>query len=82
MESDEVRKLPIYGLGVFARIAAVEGDIETPGNEGPIVDREPPLQPEDDEKTYYCDYSEDGKVVLMQFPERHAYLCWVPNVSV
>ena len=65
----DVRPSPIEGLGVFATVdLAADGHVLAI-DDSRVVDDAHPLRADEDER--HCDYLADGRVVLMQVPERH-----------
>lgn len=69
----------IHGFGVFANRDFAENDVILSIDDSRIVDDVNPLRPEFDEHDYHCDYLANGKVVLMQSPERHINSSCAPN---
>jgi hypothetical protein len=69
MTQPTVRSSSIHGNGVFARRDYAADDIVLWIDDSRVVDAEHPLLP--GEAPHHCDYLENGKVVLMQEPERH-----------
>lgn len=76
----EVRPSPIEGFGVFAVRAFSAGDVLLEIDDSRVVDAAHPLAAGDDPR--HCDYLARGRVVLMQYPERHINHCCDPNVYV
>jgi len=72
----------IHGLGVFAARNFKEGETVLTIDDSRAVDDEHPLHPEWGEYDYHCDYLAGGKIVLMQFPERHINSSCDPNTYV
>jgi hypothetical protein len=77
-----VAESKIHGLGVFASRAFNEGEIVLILDDSRTVDDEHPLRPELGEYPHHCDYLGAGKVVLMQWPERHINSSCDPNTFV
>jgi len=77
-----VAESKIHGLGVFATRDFAEGEIVLPLDDSRVVDDDHPLRIDLGEQSYHCDYLADGKVVLMQSPERHINSCCDPNTYV
>ena len=82
MENVIVRESSIHGLGVFAARDFRPGERILIGNESRMVTRDSPLDPENGEYDYHCDYLSGGKVVLLGCPERHVNHCCDPNAYV
>ena len=74
-----VAESKIHGLGVFASRAFNEGEIVLILDDSRTVDDEHPLRAELGEYPHHCDYLASGKVVLMQWPERHINSSCDPN---
>ncbi len=72
----------IHGLGVFAARNFEKGETVLLIDDSCVVDREHPLRLELGEYEYHCDYLSGGKVVLMQWPERHINASCDPNTYV
>lgn len=72
----------VHGLGVFATRDFAKDEIILEIDDTRIVDAEHPLQAELGEFDYHCDYLAGGKVVLMQFPERHINSSCDPSAFV
>lgn len=72
----------IHGLGVFAARDFDAGETILAIDDSRLVDAEHPLRPEVGERDYHCDYLAGGKVVHMQWPERHINSCCDPNTFV
>ncbi|MFX0203481.1 MAG: SET domain-containing protein [Candidatus Hodarchaeota archaeon] len=72
----------IHGKGVFAAVDIKKGERILEIDDSCVVTKDNPLQPEKGEYEYHCDYLENGKVVLMQEPERYINHCCDPNVYV
>ena len=62
----------------IARFSA--GEVVLAIDDSHVVDEMNPLGPGD--KAHHCDYLAAGKVVLMQYPERHINHSCAPNVYV
>ena len=78
--SVEVRPSAIQGLGVFATLDLLAGDLVLEIDDSRVVDDARPLL--DGEEPRHCDYLADGRVVLMQVPERHINHSCDPNSYV
>ena len=76
----EVRESAINGLGVFAVTPFSGGQAVLTIDDSRVVDEAHPLRPGDDAR--HCDYLAAGKVVLMQYPERHINHSCDPNTYV
>ncbi|MFX0114821.1 MAG: SET domain-containing protein [Candidatus Hodarchaeota archaeon] len=74
-----VRMSSIHGKGVFANHKIRKGERILEIDDSRVVDDENPLNPnyKDD---HHCDYLANGKVVLMQPPERYINHSCNPNV--
>ena len=72
----------IHGKGVFAAVNVEEGERILEIDDSRLVTDDNPLRPEKGEYEHHCDYLENGKVVLMQEPERYINHCCDPNVYV
>jgi hypothetical protein len=72
-----IRRSPIDGLGVFAEQAFASGQAILKIDDSRIVNAAHPLQLGEDAR--HCDYLAEGKVVLMQSPERHINHSCDPN---
>lgn len=79
-ESVTVRPSALEGLGVFAERPFAAGETILAINDSRVVDHAHPLAPHEDPR--HCDYLADGKVVLMQAPERHINHSCDPNTYV
>jgi len=79
MESVIVQPSQIHGQGVFAVRDFRQGDLIIIGNESRVITPDNPLRKDEDEYEYHCDYLADGKIVLLQWPERHINHCCDPN---
>lgn len=77
-----VKKSPIHGMGVFAVFPIEAGEIIMPIDDDRVVTDDNPVNHEDGEMEYHCDYLRDGLVVLMQEPERHINHSCMPNSYV
>jgi SET domain-containing protein len=77
-----VAQSKIHGMGVFAARPFAEGETILAIDDSRVVDQEHPLRPESGEYDYHCDYLADGKVVHMQFPERHINSSCDPSAFV
>ncbi len=72
----------IHGKGVFAAVDIKEGEQILKLDDSRVVTNDNPLRPEKGEYQHHCDYVENGKVILMQEPERYINHCCEPNVYV
>jgi hypothetical protein len=72
----------IHGLGVFAACDFRAGETILTLDDSRLVDDEHPLRPEAGELEVHCDYLAGGRVVLMQFPERHINSACDPNAFI
>jgi hypothetical protein len=72
----------VQGTGAFATIAFETGAHILTIDDSRIVDDAHPLRPELDENEWHCDYLADGRVVLMQPPERYINHSCDPNTYV
>lgn len=77
-----VKESSIHGLGVFASEGIAKGEWILAIDDSRIVTPEFPLDQSKGELEYHCDYLADGKVVHMQFPERHINHSCDPNTFV
>ena len=68
------------GLGLFATRNYAAGDMLLALDDSRAVDEAHPLTASDDSR--HCDYLANGRVVLMQYPERHINHSCDPNVYV
>jgi hypothetical protein len=75
-----VRHSSIDGLGAFAGQSFASGQAILKIDDSRIVDDAHPLSPGEDSR--HCDYLAEGKVVLMQPPERHINHSCDPNSYV
>jgi uncharacterized protein len=73
------RESRIAGLGVFAERPFAAGDVVLVIDTSRVVDDERPLRPEAGEHEEHCTYLRDGRVVLLQAPERHLNHSCDPN---
>jgi hypothetical protein len=73
---------PIHGLGVFATSSYRSGEIILAIDDSRLVSADNPLRTEEGEMDYHCDYLKEGRVILMQYPERHINHCCMPNAFV
>lgn len=71
-----------HGLGVFAVRDFEEHETVLIIDDTRVVNEKNPLRTELGEYDYHCDYLADGKVVLMQSPERHINSSCDPNTYV
>jgi hypothetical protein len=62
---------PINGSGVFALGSISKGEMIVAIDDSRVVTPEFPLDASKGELEYHCDYLAGGRVVHMQFPERH-----------
>ena len=76
-----VQHSAIHGIGIFAGVGIKKGDAFLPIDDSRLVTRDNPLREDLGECEYHCDYfiNDDGKVVLMKFPERHVNHCCSPT---
>ena len=72
----------VHGLGVFVMRDFEKDEIILEINDTRVVDVENPLSAELGEFDYHCDYLAGGKIVLMQFPERHINSSCDPSAFV
>lgn len=72
----------IHGTGVFALREFHSGETVLIIDDSRVVDDAHPLRPEAGEFSWHQDYLADGKIVLMQSPERHINSCCDPNTYV
>ena len=77
-----VQESSINGMGVFALENIAKGEIILAIDDSRVLTPELPLDESKGEFEYHCDYLADGKVVLMQFPERHINHSCDPNTFV
>ena len=77
-----VNESVISGLGMFSLESIPSGKMILAIDDSRIVTPEFPLVEGQGEREYHCDYLADGKVVLMQFPERHINHSCDPNTFV
>jgi SET domain-containing protein len=77
-----VKESPINRLGVFALENISKGEMILAIDDSRIVTPKLPLIESKGELEYHCDYLADGKVVLMQLPERHINHSCDPNTFV
>jgi hypothetical protein len=77
-----VRASPIHGLGVFSLKSISRGEVILAIDDSRVVMPDFPLNTTKGEFEYHCDYLAGGKVVLMQFPERHINHSCDPNTFV
>ncbi len=75
-------KSEIHGTGARATRGFAAGETVLVINDSRVVDEVHPLDPEQGEFDYHCDYLADGLVVLMQSPERHINHSCDPNTYV
>jgi hypothetical protein len=80
LKNVEVRASPTDGLGVFALRSHRAGELVLSIDDSCVVDHTHPLTALDNPR--HCDYLAGGKVVLMQYPERHINHSCDPNVYV
>jgi hypothetical protein len=76
------KESPINGIGVFALIDFPKGYPILKIDDSREVTEENPLQESEGEYEWHCDYLANGKVVLMQSPERHINHSCDPNTFV
>jgi SET domain-containing protein len=72
----------IQGKGVFAARDYQAGEVMLLIDDTRVVDAEHPLRPDCEEFEYHCDYLAEGKIVLMQSPERYINSSCDPNTYV
>ncbi len=77
-----VKESSINGMGVFASKNIAKGELVLAIDDSRVVTLELPLDESKGEFEYHCDYLAGGKVVLMQFPERHINHSCDPNTFV
>jgi len=77
-----LKESSINGTGVFAAIDIKKGQPILKIDDTRVVTSEDPLRPENGEYERHCDYLANGKVVLMQVPERHINHSCDPNTFV
>lgn len=77
-----VKESSINGLGVFASKDIAKGEMILTIDDSRGVVPELPLDASKGELEYHCDYLAKGKVVLMQYPERHINHSCDPNTFV
>jgi SET domain-containing protein len=77
-----VKESSINGLGVFALENIAKGELILAIDDSRVVTPEFPLDESKGELGYHCDYLAGGKIVLMQFPERHINHSCDPNTFV
>lgn len=77
-----VKESSIDGMGVFASKNIAKGKVVLAIDDSRVLTPELPLDESKGEFEYHCDYLADGKVVLMQFPERHINHSCDPNTFV
>jgi hypothetical protein len=84
MKSDKVtvKHSAINGQGVFALKSISKGELILAIDDSRVVTDDSPLDANKGELDYHCDYLASGKVVLMQFPERHINHSCDPNIFV
>ncbi|HSL44055.1 MAG TPA: SET domain-containing protein-lysine N-methyltransferase [Anaerolineales bacterium] len=84
MNNDKVivKDSVINGKGVFALKSISKGELILPIDDSRIVTVDSPLDASQGELEYHCDYLKGGKIVLMQFPERHINHSCDPNAFV
>lgn len=82
MRSVIVQPSQIHGQGVFAVRNFRQGDLIIIGNESRVITPDNPLRKDEGEYDYHCDYLTDGKIILLQWPERHINHCCDPNSYV
>lgn len=77
-----VKESSINGMGVFASKHIAKGELVLAIDDSRVLTLELPLDESKGEFEYHCDYLAGGKVVLMQFPERHINHSCDPNTFV
>ncbi len=70
---------PVQGTGVFSSARFSPGEVILKIDDSRIVTDADPLDPAKGEFEHHCDYLADGKVVLMQPPERYINHGCAPN---
>lgn len=82
MAKVHVKASPINRVGVFAVETIAKGALILAIDDSREVADDFPLDAAIGEFEYHCDYLAGGKVVLMQFPERHINHSCDPNTFV
>ena len=77
-----VQESSINGFGVFSLRSIARGQMILAIDDSRVVTDDLPLDASKGELEYHCDYLAGGKVVLMQFPERHINHSCDPNTFV
>ena len=77
-----IKESSINGMGVFASKNIAKGELVLAIDDSRVLTPELPLVESKGELEYHCDYLAGGKVVLMQFPERHINHSCDPNTFV
>lgn len=78
----QVNKSSIHGQGVFSLVKIKKNERILEIDDSRVVSEEYPLIPERGEHERHYDYLANGKVVLMQVPERYINHSCDPNVFV
>ncbi len=73
---------PIHGTGVFSSARFWPGEVVLKIDDSRVVTDANPLVPKKGEEERHCDYLADGKVVLMQPPERFINHRCDPNTYI
>ena len=76
------KKSCISGKGVFAGVDIPKGHPILRIDDSRLVTTENPLREEEGEHEHHCDYLPDGKIVLMQAPEKYINHSCDPNTYV
>jgi len=76
----EVKDSNIEGKGVFALIDISKGEVILEMDDSHVVKDKKDLT--EYQKNYECDWLEDGKIILMQSPEKHINHSCEPNTYV
>jgi uncharacterized protein len=82
MSKVAVKESPINGVGAFALENTPKGALILAIDDSREVTNDFPMDVAKGEFEYHCDYLAGGKVVLMQFPERHINHSCDPNTFV
>lgn len=77
-----LKESPIHGMGVFASVDFKKGYPILKIDDSRVVTADQPLHESEGEYEHHCDYLAGGKIVLMQFPERHINHSCDPNSFV
>lgn len=73
---------PMHGTGVIASRPFAPGETVLTIDDSRVVTEDDPLRPDEGEYEYHCDYLANGRIVLMQPPERHINHSCDPNTYV